>query len=128
LGCDTSETQAERAASETLLHEFGHCDTAFRIRDEYFPTYGCGHSVMGPPEAYEANVTDFCTAYNGGQDHGSGHASSENNWACFAPKLYGSLPVVPTVPTTYTPDAFYKVDGAASADFGSAVTFDETVY
>jgi hypothetical protein len=37
-------------------------------------------------------------------------------------------PVVPAVPTNYTPDAFYKLLGLGNADFGDAVQITETNY
>ena len=82
---------------------------------------------MGPPEAYLENTTDFCVSYNGGEDSMSGHANSENNWACMLNKLFlGNTPVPAMSP--YTPDAFYKVDGEGSPDLGTAVSLTEYTY
>ena len=126
-GCaGTTEAKIEQIAADTLLHEFGHCDMAFRLRDENFDSHSCGHSIMGTPAAYQGNSTDFCVHYNGGEDHlgASGHSNAENNWACIGTRLFFGNEPVPPIPA-YTPDAFYKVNGNNSPDLGSGVTITE---
>ena len=78
-------------------------------------------------DAYAANVTDYCMYMNGGRDVTVGHSQSENNWACFASKLYSPDPVYPSVGGG-TPDAFYKVYGEGDPDFLPAVTMTEYQY
>ena len=131
--CDNTKRFVEERTSHKLLHEFGHCDNAFGLPNEYNSTGACGHSVMAQPGAYEANVTDFCVWYNGGWDPwagDTGHTMAENNWSCFATKLYKGGAPVPEVPALYTPDAFYQLRLAGqpdgSTDFRNRITITET--
>lgn len=54
----------------------------------------------------------------------NGHSSLEHNWACIAPRIYGTKPVVPAVPQWDTPDSFYIVEGKFGLD---GQYFDSTV-
>ena len=125
FGCSTtSDQKAEDIGANLLLHELGHCLPEFRLRDEYMATHNCGHSIMSNA-GYSSNITDFCMLYNGGHDSTNGHSSAENNWACIAPKIYGTKPVDPPVPTLHTPDAFYRVEGTITGISGQY--FDDSV-